>query len=81
MILGGRQAILDQPEEERVPMTVVNIFTMADSVSALIWASSLASVVLLLMLLVQKILKLSEFMEVGWFSLSLCVCVGVVVDM
>ncbi len=64
MILGGRQAILDQPENIRKEMTIVNIFTMADSVAALIWASALASVVLFVMLRLQKILKLSEFMNV-----------------
>ncbi len=64
MILGGRQAILDQPEEVRKEMTIINIFTMADSVAALIWASCLASVVLFVMLRVQKILKLSQFLEV-----------------
>ncbi len=64
MIMGGRQAILDQPEERRMELTIVNIFTMADSVSALIWASFLASAVLFVMLRLQKILKLSEFMEV-----------------
>lgn len=67
MIMGGRQAILDQPEERRMELTIVNIFTMADSVSALIWASFLASAVLFVMLRLQKILKLSEFMEVHHF--------------
>ena len=64
MILGGRQNILEQPEGERVEMSIVNIFTYADSVAALIWASCLASVVLFIMLRVQKILKLSQFVEV-----------------
>lgn len=65
MVLGGRQAILDQPEDQRKEMNIVNIFTMADSVAALIWASCLASAVLFIMLRLQKILKMSEFMEVS----------------
>jgi len=65
MILGGRQAIIDQPDnDEKLDLTIVNIFKMADSVAALIWASCLATVVLFIMLRLQKILKLSEFMEV-----------------
>ena len=46
-------------------MSVVNIFTYADSVSSLIWASSLSSAVLLVMLLLQRILSLQEFMDVS----------------
>jgi hypothetical protein len=47
-------------------MSVVNIFTYADSVSSLIWASSLSSAVLLVMLLLQRILSLQEFMDVSY---------------
>lgn len=72
MILGGRQAILELPEGEGVEMSLVNIFTYADSVAALIWASCLASVVLFIMLRVQRILKLSQFMEVEFIPLLQC---------
>lgn len=46
-------------------MSVLNFFRFGNAISALIWASALAVVVLLLMLLLQRILSLKEFMEVG----------------
>lgn len=49
-----------------VTMSIVNIFTYADSVSSLIWASSLSSAILFIMLLVQRILSLREFMDVSY---------------
>jgi len=48
----------------RTPMTIINIFTKADSVAALIWASALACVVAMVMLLVPRTLTLQEYMEV-----------------
>ncbi len=45
-------------------MTVINIFTKADSVAALIWASALACAVSMVMLLLPRTLTLQEYMEV-----------------
>ena len=45
-------------------MTVVNIFTYANSIASLIWASFLACFVAMVMLRVQKILYIPEFIEV-----------------
>ena len=45
-------------------MTIINIFTKADSIAALIWASALACVVAMVMLLVPRTLTLQEYMEV-----------------
>ena len=49
----------------RIPMTVINIFTKSDSVAALIWASALACVVAMVMLLIQRIVTLEEYMQVS----------------
>ena len=46
-------------------MSVVNIFSNGDAISALIWSSSLATLVLLVMLMGQCILNLKEVMEVS----------------
>ena len=48
----------------RVPMTIINIFSKADAIAALIWASVLACVVSLMMLLIQRALTLQEYMNV-----------------
>ena len=44
-------------------MTASNIFGNADAISALIWSSCLATVVLMIMLMVQRIMFLRESME------------------
>ena len=54
----------------RPQLTIVNIFTNADSVAALIWASALACVVAMVMLLIQRILTLNEYMEVCTYTQS-----------
>ena len=49
----------------RLSMSIINIFTVADSVAALIWASALACAVAMVMLLLQRILTLDEYMTVS----------------
>ena len=46
------------------PMSILNLFRFGNAISALIWASALAVLVLLVMLLVQRILSLKEIVEV-----------------
>ena len=43
--------------------SVTNIFGDGDTVAALIWSSSLAVIVLVVMLAIQRILSLKEVME------------------
>ena len=46
-------------------MNIMNIFSYANSINALLWASALACAVAMVMLLIQRILSLSEYMEVS----------------
>ncbi len=45
-------------------VTIINIFTYANSVDSLIWASTLACVISMAMLLIPRILTLQEYMDV-----------------
>lgn len=62
MILSGIAAINQMPSP-RPSLSVVNIFTYAESLNALIWSSALANAVALGLYLPQKLLSLKEFME------------------
>jgi Na+/H+ antiporter NhaC len=70
MILDGWSTINsnnDDLRNDHINMTVMNIFGNADAIAAVIWSTCLATFVIILLVLIQRILKFTECMN-AWIE-------------
>ena len=67
MYVAGYDAIQALPAADRPVMSLINVFSNSDSVSALIWASTLGWLVSLTLVLAQRMMSLHTALE-AWIG-------------